>query len=207
MKHLVLVAVALLPIVPIATAFADSNANDQSSNRSDYRYDNSAQLEANKLVAMGFYQNLWATNNTDRYSDYVADRYVVHDIGDRKGVTEPAIEQKLIADQFWQGGEMDFELDYQIAEGDLVATRWTWHYEPETLLSRFMFGSTSIPIINVFRIEDGRIVEVWNHRHDIDTRMTNIFLFQGLVVGLLIALIPTVMVFRMRGRLKRLEAA
>jgi len=164
-------------------------------------------LEANKQVAMGFYQDLWATDNTDRYLDYLAERYIVHDIGNRKGVVESAVEQKLIADQFWDGGEMNFELDYQIAEGDLVATRWTWHFEPDTLLSRLMYGSTSIPIINVFRIEDGRIVEIWNHRHDIYTAITNLFLLQGLLIGLAIALIPTVMVFRLRKRLKRLQAA
>jgi predicted SnoaL-like aldol condensation-catalyzing enzyme len=194
MQHLRLLVIALWLILPIAAAHAQTEDDDR------------ARLEANKQVAMGFYQNLWARDNTDRYPDYVADTYVVHDIGDRKGVREPAIEQKLIADQFWDGGEMDFELDYQIAEGDLVATRWTWHYEPETLLARFMFGSTSIPIINVFRIEDGRIVEIWNHRHDIDTNITNLYLVQGLLIGLLIALIPTVIVFRLRRRLKRRRA-
>jgi len=164
------------------------------------------QLEANKQVAMGFYRDPWATDNTDRYSDYVADTYVVHDIGDRKGVTEPAIEQKIIADRFWDGGEMDFELDYQIAEGDLVATRWTWHYEPESLMARFLFGSNSIPVINVFRIEDGKIVEVWNHRHDIDTNFVNLFRLQGLLIGLLIAILPGVLAVRWRRKLRRIES-
>ena len=44
--------------------------------------------------------------------------------GDRKGVTEPAIEQKNIADFFWANGDLSGVIDYQIAEGDLVATRW-----------------------------------------------------------------------------------
>jgi len=164
------------------------------------------QLEANKQIAMGFYRDLWATDNTDRYSDYVADTYVVHDIGDRKAVTEPAIEQKIIADRFWDGGDMDFELDYQIAEGDLVATRWTWHYEPESLTARFLFGSNSIPVINVFRIEDGKIAEVWNHRHDIDTNFVNFFRIQGLLIGLLIALVPTLLWLRSRRKIKRIQA-
>lgn len=167
--------------------------------------DGQGTLEANKQVALGFYRDLWGSDNTERYQDYVAETYIAHDIGERKGVTEPAVEQKIIADRFWDGGEMEFELDYQIAEGDLVATRWIWHYEPETLLSRLMFGSNSIPIINVFRFEDGKIIETWNHRHDIDTNMTNIFLVQGLLIGLLIALIPTVMWFRLRRRMERLQ--
>lgn len=58
------------------------------------------QTEINKEIARNFYQDLWFTNNTDNYYKYVADTYVVHDIGDRKDVTEPAIEQKNIADLF-----------------------------------------------------------------------------------------------------------
>lgn len=184
---------ALLLFAPLAHAQIDK--------------DDTAREAANKQIALGFYRDLWGSDNTDRYADYMAETYVAHDIGDRKGVTEPAIEQKKIADRFWDGGEMTFELDYQIAEDDLVATRWIWHYEPETLFAKLLFGSNSIPIINVFRIEDGKIVELWNHRHDIDTGMTRMFIAIGLVIGLLIALIPTVIAIRLRGKLKRIQAS
>jgi len=167
----------------------------------------SAQEAANKRIALGFYRDLWDSDNTDRYADYLAETYIVHDIGERKGLREPAIEQKRIADRFWDNGVIDFELDYQIAEGDLVATRWTWHYEPETVMGKLMFGSTSIPIINVFRIEGGEIVELWNHRHDIDTGITRAFVMIGLAIGLLIAMIPTFIAFRLRRKLRSTEAA
>lgn len=168
--------------------------------------DDGPQEAANKQLALDFYLDLWGSDNTDRYADYVADTYVVHDIGDRKGVAEPAVEQKNIADRFWDNGEMDFELDYQVAEGDLVATRWIWRYRPDTLLGKFMFGSNAIPIINVVRIEDGKIVEFWNHRHDIDTNMRYVLVLVGLAIGLaiglLIAMIPTAIAFRLRRRVK-----
>ena len=77
------------------------------------------QSEINKQIAKNFYQDLWFTNNTKNYINYVADEYRVHDIGDRKGVMEPAIEQKNIADFFWQNGAWKSKVDYQIAEGDL----------------------------------------------------------------------------------------
>lgn len=158
--------------------------------------------EANKKIALGFYRDLWMTDNTDKYSQYVADEYVVHDIGDRKGVTEPAIEQKHIADRFWDNGSMQSEIDWQIAEGDLVATRWIWKYKAETFMGKMMFGEADIPIINVFRIQDGKIVEIWNHRHDIDTPFTKFFVLEGLGYGLIIALIPTFFAFRYRRRLR-----
>ena len=165
-----------------------------------------AQLEVNKKLALDFYNDLWNTNNTANYEKYMAETYIAHDIGDRKGVTEPAVEQKEIADFFWSNGDMSFTLDYQIAEGDLVATRWKWNYQPKTMFGKVFLGSNEIPIINVFRIENGKIVELWNHRHDIDTPQTLRFTLKGLLIGLLIALIPTIIAIRLKRKLKRFRA-
>ncbi|TBW29961.1 nuclear transport factor 2 family protein [Gramella sp. KN1008] len=162
--------------------------------------------ERNKEIARNFYQDLWFTDNTDNYIDYVAEEYVVHDIGERKGVTEPAIEQKIIADRFWDNGTWDSKINYQIAEGDLVATRWEATYKPSTFVGKIMFDAGTIPIINVFRFNDeGKIVEIWNHRHDIDTPQTMKFTITGLLIGLLIALIPTIIAFRLKRKLKALQ--
>lgn len=164
------------------------------------------QLEINKKIAQNFYQDLWFSNNTDNYNKYVADKYVVHDIGDRKGVTEPAIEQKNIADFFWKNGDFESKIDYQIAEGDLVATRWTGSFKSNTLFGRIALETKKpISIINVFRIKDGKIVEIWNHRHDIDTPQTLKFTIKGLIIGLIIALFPTIIVIRLRRKLRLLK--
>lgn len=163
------------------------------------------QTEINKEIARNFYQDLWFTNNTDNYKKYVADQYVVHDIGDRKGVTEPAIEQKNIADFFWKNGNFESKIDYQIAEGDLVATRWTGSFKSNTLFGRIALETNDpISIINVFRIKDGKIVEFWNHRHDIETPQTLRFTIKGLIMGLLIALIPTIFALRLRKKVRLL---
>ena len=149
-----------------------------------------SRVAAHKALARAFYENLWFNDRTDRYDRYVADTYVVHDIGARKAQTEPAIEQKEIADLFWQNGRMTGEITFQVAEGDLVATRWVARYTPETLFGRVFFGRSDIPIINVFRFRDGKIVEFWNHRHDIDTPQTMKFTAQGFVIGFVIAALP-----------------
>mgnify|MGYP006282729347 CR=1 FL=1 len=163
-----------------------------------------SQEEINKEISRNFFRDLWQTNNTDKYSDYVADEYIVHDVGERKNKTEKAIEQKEIADWFWSHGQMGVEMDYQIAEGDLVANRWIWKYEPETLFGKFFLGSKPIAIINVFRFEDGKIVEIWNHRHDIETNQTLRFTFQGLLIGLIIAIIPFIWAIRLRKKIKKM---
>src|SRR5215204_5090048 len=79
--------------------------------------------EANKAAARRFYEQVWFSNHPEVVDELVAPTYFVHDIGDRKNVTEGAEEQKKIAEFFWQRGRMTGKIDYQIAEGGLVATR------------------------------------------------------------------------------------
>lgn len=159
-----------------------------------------------KEIARGFYQDLWFSNNTDQYEKYMADEYIIHDIGEDRNGVESGITQKEIADFFWANGEMSGEIDYQLVNDDLVGTRWIWRYKPNTLLGRFMVGDIEIPIINVFRIREGKIVEVWNHRYDIDTNRTNIYVMKGLLYGLLIAMIPLIWAISLRRKLKRRAA-
>lgn len=154
--------------------------------------------EQNKKIARDFYQDLWFTNNTDQYDKYVAETYVAHDIGDRKNSQEVATEQKKIADFFWNNGKLSGQIDFQIAEGNLVATRWTGRFEPKTLVGKIFIGEGKVPIINVFRIEDGKIVEFWNHRHDIDTNQTLKYSFRGFFYGLVFAIIAVFLISRLR---------
>ena len=162
--------------------------------------------ERNKEIARNFYQDLWFSNHTDKYAEYVAVEYVVHDIGDRKGLTEPAIEQKNIADFFWKNIEMGGKINYQVAEDDLVATHWTATTKgTKTFLGRFI-ATKPFYIINVMRFnEEGKIVEIWNQRHDIDTPQTLKFTFKGFIIGSLLALIPTFVAVRLKRKLKFIQ--
>jgi predicted SnoaL-like aldol condensation-catalyzing enzyme len=161
------------------------------------------QEERNKALARRFYEQIWFSRNLSAVDELVAPSYVVHDIGDRKGATEPADEQKQIADFFWQHGTMTGRIDYQIAEGDLVATRWQWEFQPRTWWMKALGGRSSIPIINVFRFRDGKIVEIWNHRHDIDTGAGNMLFVEGLLVGLVPSLVLLVVSLLLWRRLRK----
>jgi predicted SnoaL-like aldol condensation-catalyzing enzyme len=147
--------------------------------------------EANKALVRHFYEEVWFKNNPATVDEVFAPTYIAHDIGKRKNSMEQAEEQKKIAAFFWDRGSMTGTLDYQIAEGDLVATRWQWYFEPNVWWMKLLGGREHIPIINVVRIRDGKIVEIWNHRHDIDTMQGNILFLKGLLVGLL----PTIVLF------------
>ena len=150
--------------------------------------------ERNKELARRFYEEVWFSRNPAAVDELFAPTYIVHDTGDRKNVSEQADEQKQIANFFWERGTMTGSIDYQIAEGDLVATRWHWKFEPSVWWMKALGGREQIPIINVFRFRDGKIVEVWNHRHDIDTGMGNFLFAKGLAIGLIPSIVLLVLV-------------
>jgi predicted SnoaL-like aldol condensation-catalyzing enzyme len=159
--------------------------------------------EQNKALARRFYEEIWFKNNPAAVDELVAPTYIAHDIGDRKNSMEQANQQKEIAQFFWDRGTMTGTIDYQIAEGDLVATRWQWHFKPDVWWMKILGGEEHIPIINVFRIRDGKIVEVWNHRHDIDTGMGNFIFVKGLIVGLIPSIVLLVLLFMLWRRLRK----
>lgn len=161
--------------------------------------------EQNKALARRFYEEVWFKNNPAVVDELVAPTYVAHDIGDRKNSMEPAEEQKKIAQFFWDRGTMTGNVDYQIAEGDLVATRWQWYFKPTVWWMKIIGGEEHIPIINVFRIRDGKIVEVWNHRHDIDTGIGNFIFVKGLAVGLIPSIALLVVAFILWRKVRRLR--
>lgn len=163
--------------------------------------------EQNKALARRFYEEVWFKNNPAAVDEIFAPTYVAHDIGKRKNSMEAADEQKKIAAFFWDRGTMTGSIDYQIAEGDLVATRWQWYFEPNVWWMKLLGGEQHIPIINVVRFRDGKIVEIWNHRHDIDTMQGNIIFLKGLVVGLLPAIVLLVIVIMLWRKLRKARAS
>ncbi|MEE4153122.1 MAG: ester cyclase [Erythrobacter sp.] len=158
-----ILAIALAAGIP-ALAASEAAAAGEPSDAAE------STAERNKRLAAEFYQKLWFSEETDAYVDYVAEEYVVHDVGPRKGVTEAAIEQKNTADLFHSFGQLSGAIDYQIAEGDKVATRWfvSLHASDEAK-AMGMRDVDKVAIINVFRFNDeGKIIEIWNHRHDVE---------------------------------------
>jgi len=163
--------------------------------------------EQNKALARRFYEEVWFKNNPAAVDEIFAPTYIAHDIGDRKNSMEQANQQKEIAQFFWDRGSMTGTFDYQIAEGDLVATRWQWYFEPNVWWMKLLGGREHIPIINVFRFRDGKIVEVWNHRHDIDTSRGTVIFLKGVIVGLLPAIVLLVLAIMLWRKLRKARAS
>jgi steroid delta-isomerase-like uncharacterized protein len=126
--------------------------------------------EANKRLVRRFYEEVWASGNVAFATDVFADDYVRHDL--RATQAEPgAAGQARIAEQFRQAfPDLRWRIDLLLAEGDLVAARWTasgthtgsWAGQAATGKPAEFSG------VNFFRFgEHGKVIEIWNHRDDL----------------------------------------
>jgi steroid delta-isomerase-like uncharacterized protein len=126
-------------------------------------------LEEGKALVERFYDQVWNVGNVDVAAEVFAEDYVRHDLRPSEALAGPAGQAKIAADFRAAFPDLHMELDIVLAEGDLVAARWTtegtntgpWAGRPATgKRARFSGG-------NIFRIEGGKVVELWNHRHDL----------------------------------------
>lgn len=125
--------------------------------------------ENNKAVIMRFYEEVWNKGNVDVALEVFADDYIRHDLRPGNALPGGAGQRKIAAEFRAAFPDIHQEIELMIAENDLVAARWTttgtntgfWNGLPPTGKAIRYSG------VNIFRLKDGKIVEIWNHRDDL----------------------------------------
>lgn len=126
-------------------------------------------IEENKSLVRRFYEEVWNRGNVDVTSEVFAEDYARHDLRPRKALPGPAGQAKVASDFRSAFPDLSMHVDLLLAEGDLVAARWTtegtntspWGDTPATGKRATFSG------VNIFRFKDGKVVELWNHRDDL----------------------------------------
>lgn len=130
--------------------------------------------DRNKALARRFFEEAWFKGNPQAAAEIFAPRYKAFDPRGRMGVEESASAQVNIARQWCveNGDCSKSEIVWQMADGDRVATYWIFRQTPRKPLLRLLaslFGQVPIErrMMNVFRFDNGRIVETTNQRDDL----------------------------------------
>jgi steroid delta-isomerase-like uncharacterized protein len=129
----------------------------------------SMSVEANKELIRRFYDQVWNKGNVEFAYQVFADDYVRHDLRPGTPPNGPAGQAEVARDFRAAFPDVSMKLDLIFGEGDLVVARWTsrgtntgqWGNVPPT--GKFAEYSG----VNIFRIVNGKVVEIWNHRDDL----------------------------------------
>jgi steroid delta-isomerase-like uncharacterized protein len=123
----------------------------------------------NTSLVRRFYEEVWNKGNLDVTSEVFSEDYVRHDLRPSEALPGPAGQAKVAADFRAAFPDLRMVVDLILAEGDLVAARWTtegtntgpWGGNPPSGKPARFSG------VNIFRIREGKVVELWNHRDDL----------------------------------------
>jgi steroid delta-isomerase-like uncharacterized protein len=128
--------------------------------------------EENKALVRRFYEEVWNCGNTDVALQVFGEDYVRQDLRPTEALPGPA-GQKRIADDFRRAfPDLEVTIDLVVGEGDFVVGRWTatgTHKGPWGRSSR-RDGGRRFSAVNIFRFENGKVAEIWNHRDDLGLR-------------------------------------
>jgi len=123
----------------------------------------------NKALIRRFYEQVWDQGNVRVAHEIFHEDYVRHDLRPSAAPPGPAGQARVAEDFRRAFPDLRFSVDLILAEGDLVAARWTatgtnlgtWGQVQPT--GRFVEFSG----VNFFRFRGGKVAELWNHRDDL----------------------------------------
>jgi len=126
-------------------------------------------IEENKALIRRFCEEVWNLGHLNVVAEIFSENYVRHDLRPGNPMPGPEGQKRIAADFRAAFPDLQMTLDLIIAEDDMVMTRWTtqgthtgqWgNIQPTG--KRAVFSG-----VNIFRIQNGKVVELWNHRDDL----------------------------------------
>ena len=123
-----------------------------------------ADEEANKAISRRGIEEVWSQGNMSVVDEIIADNYVYHEpaMGEIHG--PEGLKQAVLAYRSAYP-DLKFTVNDQIAEGDMVVTRWSAEgtHQAELMgIPATGLKTTSVGI-NISRYEAGKTVEDWSH--------------------------------------------
>jgi predicted SnoaL-like aldol condensation-catalyzing enzyme len=120
-----------------------------------------ADLEANKKIVVDFYEKGLNQKDFDAAAKYFGPRYIQHNPGAGNG---PEGFKRLVTFLKEKFPNSHSKIKRVIAEGDLVVLHVHSVREP---------GERGRAIVDIFKVEDGKIVEHWDVIQDIPEKSAN----------------------------------
>ena len=128
----------------------------------------------NKALARSYFAESWFRGNPEAVRRFLAPSYQVFDPRGREGAMEgPEVQVNIIRRWCVDNGDCSgSRILYQVAEGDRVLTAWTFRQRQKRLFTKVLAGAlgrdpVERPMLSIFRIRDGRIVEMTSLRDDL----------------------------------------
>jgi|ERR671934_1699371 steroid delta-isomerase-like uncharacterized protein len=121
-------------------------------------------VDDNKEIVRRFGEEPWR-GNIDVIDELASPDYVGHDTALPEDLRGPAALKQFVNDYLAAFPDGQITIDEQIAEGDLVASRWTGRgtHRGELMGIAPTGKQVTVTGINISRVVEGKVVEEWSN--------------------------------------------
>src|SRR5215831_15123698 len=126
-------------------------------------------LKKNKALVLQFYEEVWGEGNLEFAKEVFHENYIRHDLH-ADHLSSGVAGQMQIAGDFRKAfADLQISVDLMFGTDEYIAALWTmsgthiaaWRDIPATHKKATFSG------VNIFRFENGKVMEIWNHRDDL----------------------------------------
>jgi steroid delta-isomerase-like uncharacterized protein len=123
--------------------------------------------EQNKAIARRYFEDIWNRNDLGAISEIISPDVMGHAAGTTFQGSETLKQRVNMLRSIYS--EPHFSVEDQIAEGDRVTLRWRLRgtHTGEYMGARPTGKQVTATGINIFRIADGKIQEIWVESDDL----------------------------------------
>lgn len=122
-------------------------------------------IEANKALVRRHFDEVWNAGDLALIDELFAPDFMVH--SEHWG---PEGERQWVANARTAFPDIRFTIEAQVAEGDLVVTRWSWRGTHHGTFMEFPATGRAVSFsgITIYRIADGKLVQDWTEFNWLD---------------------------------------
>jgi steroid delta-isomerase-like uncharacterized protein len=126
-------------------------------------------FKKNKQLVLQFYEEVWGEGNLEFAKEVFHENYVRHDLRQGNPVAGAAGQMQIARDFRTAFPDLQIQIDLVFGDEEYIAARWTM-----TGTHTAQWGDiqptnkkASFSGVNLFRFENGKVAEIWNHRDDL----------------------------------------
>jgi steroid delta-isomerase-like uncharacterized protein len=126
-------------------------------------------FKKNKQLILQFYEEVWGEGNLEFAKEVFNDNYVRHDLRQGNPVAGAAGQMQIAGDFRSAFPDLQIQIDLIFGDDEYIAARWTMTGTHTTPWGSIQPTNKKVSFsgVNLFRFENGRVAEIWNHRDDL----------------------------------------
>jgi steroid delta-isomerase-like uncharacterized protein len=126
-------------------------------------------FKKNKQLILQFYEEVWGEGDLEFAKEVFHENYVRHDLRPGNPVAGAAGQMQIAGDFRKAFPDVEIQIDLIFGDDEYIAARWTMtgtHTAPWNDIQPTN-KKVSFSGVNLFRFENGKVAEIWNHRDDL----------------------------------------